>query len=322
MKWPSSSAPHSRKMSRTSSVVTRAPSRPRPSIPASRARAPRRSPARLHVGNAGRELQRCQHIGELREVAHLDLEDELVEVGRAHPHHEIMDVGLAARNGRGDLRQRAGLVHAPSARSRPCGCARSRPFDVPAHVDPGDIGVVELDQRVGVDAGRCGSGSPGSRMPTSRSPGTTPSGETSTSVLKSSSSSAIAARGPLLLLLVELEAEEVGGAQREPALGLVGHRQLSSSRFLRRLMPLSSISASAKLVGRDLALAHRDQQLALAGVAEPLGQRLALGLVERRPLALEQERQDVLAQGEGALLLAPGARRGGWRRGPCRSRRW
>ena len=45
----------------------------------------------------GGQLERRQHIGELGEVAHLDLEDQLVEIGRDHAHHQIVDVGLAGR---------------------------------------------------------------------------------------------------------------------------------------------------------------------------------------------------------------------------------
>ena len=148
------------------------------------------------------------------------------------------------------------------------------------------------------------SGSPGSRMPIGRSPGTTPSGEISTSVLKLSSSSAIAARGTLLLLLVELEAEEIGGAEGEEALGLVGDGQLVELALLAPLDALELDQRVGQAVGRDLAVAHRDQELALAGVAETLGERLALGLVEGRPFPLEQEREDVLAHRIGALLLA------------------
>ena len=61
-----------------------------------------------------------------------------------------MDVGLAGGNDRGDLRQRTGLVlrvHRDDARI----IALLAPDDVPAHVDPGDVGIVKFDQGLGLN---------------------------------------------------------------------------------------------------------------------------------------------------------------------------
>ena len=77
--------------------------------------------------------------------------------GEIDPHHEIMDVGLRGGNGAGNLRQRAGLVLDQHG-DDDLVVALFVPGDVPAHVDPGDIGIVEPDQRVGmggIDHDRC-----------------------------------------------------------------------------------------------------------------------------------------------------------------------
>src|SRR5690606_21006847 len=110
MKCPSSMAPHWRKISRTSSfVITRTPVDF--AVPLKgRDHACFAGTSPLDGGEARAALERCQNIGELRKVAHLDFKDHLVEVGRNHPHHQVIDIGVTRRDGRRNLRQRAGLV--------------------------------------------------------------------------------------------------------------------------------------------------------------------------------------------------------------------
>src|SRR5690606_18906498 len=66
------------------------------------------------------------------------------------------------------------------------------------------------------------------------------------------------------------EAEELGVAQREPAFGLVRHRQVE--RLLAALLDaLDRGQLGAEAVAVDLALADGDEQFALAGMAEGAG---------------------------------------------------
>src|SRR5690606_11568195 len=150
MKWPSSMAPHSRKMASTSSFVI--------DKPLVYLAVPFQRRDHAHFADAGAldggkprtALERCQNIGELRKVAHLDLENHLVKVGRNHPHDQIVDIGVAGGDGRGNLRQRAGLVdrfHGDDGGIEPVFAA----LEVPAHVHPGHVAVMLVDQGFGMD---------------------------------------------------------------------------------------------------------------------------------------------------------------------------
>src|SRR5690606_1017588 len=133
MKCPSSMAPHSRKTSRTSSFVIGKPL-VHAAVPFQRRDHGRLAHAgALHGAEAGTTLERCQNIGELRKVAHLDLEDHVVEIWRDHPHDQIVDVGIASGDGRRNLRQRTGLVdrlHADDGGVEAVGAL----IEVPAHI--------------------------------------------------------------------------------------------------------------------------------------------------------------------------------------------
>src|SRR5690606_34563280 len=150
MKCPSSMAPHSRKISRTSSLVI-AQTPVDPAVPFESGNHPGLSKASpLDGGKPRAALQRLQDLGELRKIAHLDFEDHLVEVRRNHAHDQIVDIGIAGGDGRGNLRQRTGPVdrfHGDHGRIELVLPASQ----VPAHIDPGDIAVMLGDQRIGMD---------------------------------------------------------------------------------------------------------------------------------------------------------------------------
>src|SRR5690606_35073228 len=110
MKCPSSMAPQSRKICKTSSLsIARTPIDF--AVPFERRDHSRfANTGALHGAEAGTALERCQNIGQLRKVAHLDFEDHLVKVGRDHAHDQIVDIGLASGDSGGNLRQRTRLV--------------------------------------------------------------------------------------------------------------------------------------------------------------------------------------------------------------------
>src|SRR5690606_10622447 len=136
MKCPSSMAPHWRKMSRTSSFVINKPLIDLAVPFERRNHACFANASTLDGGEAGTALERCQNIGQLRKVAHFNFKDQLVKVRRNHPHHQVVDVGVAGGDRRRDLRERAGLVdafHDDDGGEELVFPSRQ----VPAHVDPG-----------------------------------------------------------------------------------------------------------------------------------------------------------------------------------------
>src|SRR5690554_2784730 len=150
MKCPSSKAPQARKMASTSSFVINKPLVDL-AVPFERGNHRRfADTGALHGTQAGAALQRCQNIGQLRKVAHLDFEDHLVKVGRNHPHHQIVDVGVTGGDGGGNLGERAGLVDRFHRHYHGIGTILT-PRQVPAHVKPGDVAVMQVDQRIGMD---------------------------------------------------------------------------------------------------------------------------------------------------------------------------
>ena len=139
-----------------------------------------------------------------------------------------MDVGLRGGNGGGNLRQRAGPVRHVSMEMTTLCVAVLLAGDVPAHVDPGDIGIVQLDQRVGMD-GIDHDRRVGPQDADQPVAGHHALGRDLHLGRKSSCASAALAFGPVMLPAGHAEAEHVGVAQREPAIGLVGHGQVEPS---------------------------------------------------------------------------------------------